>query len=107
MRRNRLLARRLIVAVALVASGIAGPTARAQAVADERERAIAAIERLGGVLQQDDRGSGVQLQGPLVTDSSLEILKGLTDLRYLFISDAPVTGTGLAGIGRMPLLEWV
>src|SRR5687768_11890009 len=64
----------------------------AYAEGGERGKAIAAIEKLGGKVEYDDEPGQpirlVRLEGGMVTDKELALLKALPDLRILSLRDA-------------------
>jgi Leucine-rich repeat (LRR) protein len=88
-----------------------------------RAKAVAEIEKLGGRVVFDDESemlSGkvlsyeerldkpvvrVMLQGPKVTDASLEWLMGIPELEYLDLSGTQVTDTGLKRLQRLTRLR--
>jgi hypothetical protein len=106
----------------LIASGPApyqknreGEKKAGQEAADkaEQERAIAALQKLGGKVEVDTKRAdravvGVNLKHAKVIDASLEHLKGLTKLEILFLKDTAVTDDGvvyLKGLTNLEVLE--
>jgi hypothetical protein len=89
-----------MVVAALLVSGISGPRALAQASDVERDRAVAAIERLGGKVERDRTRPGhpvvsVDLRMTDATDTDLAPLEGLKSLQDLRLSSNHITDAGL------------
>ena len=68
------------------------PMLRAQDSKAEKERAIAEIKKLGGVVEVDTKDPdtpvvGVDLKHTKVIDASLEHLSGLTRLQKMYLRD--------------------
>src|SRR3954451_17907631 len=106
MRFPRMTTRRLMVVVALLVSEIPGPTALAQASDVEQERAVAAIEKLGGKVERDRTSPGhpvlgVDLRMTDATDKDLASLEGLKSLQNLRLSSNRITDAGLVHIKRL------
>jgi hypothetical protein len=85
-----------------------GPAPRA--IADEREQALAAIEKLGGKVEVDTDKPGkpvrlIYLRGERVTDRELTLLSAVPDVRRLDLRDAKITNEGLRLLGQMPQLK--
>ena len=74
-----------------------------------QEKAIAAIEALGGAAEIDENGTVVRVgfyEGTKVTDAGLVHLKGLTSLQYLGISDnTKITDAGLVHLKGLTELQ--
>jgi hypothetical protein len=89
----------LLVVVAGVALGIWRWATREQ-------RAIAALERLGGVVEylKDDKGPfrGVYVRGG---DAGLALLPRIKDVRIVFVEATGVTDAGLAPLAELRQLE--
>jgi hypothetical protein len=84
----------------VLACGITEPTALAQAIDVEQDRAVAAIERLGGKVERDRTSPGdpvvrVDLRMTGATDTDLAVLKHLKGLRSLYLSSNSITDAGL------------
>ncbi len=70
------------------------------------EEVIAAIKKLGGrVTVIENKIVFVNLSGTQVTDAGLEHLKGLTNLRRLYLSGTKVTDAGLEHLKGLTNLE--
>ncbi len=96
--------------VALVA-GLLVPVAAAQQPKPdaEQERAVAAIEKLGGKVGRDEKRPGkpvvrVDLDGPDVTDAALAYLAAFPDLMELSVRRSRVTDVGLGPLARLKRL---
>ena len=77
-----------------------------------QEQAIAAIEELGGKVALDEKSPdkpviSVDLNGTMVTDDELELLKGLTKLQTLSLSSTDITDDGLAHLEGLTNLQWL
>src|SRR5687768_7942225 len=86
------------------------PRLRAQDSKAERERAIAAIKKLGGAVEVDATKPGrpvvgVNLKHIKEVDASLEHLQGLTDLGRLSLRDTRVSDDGMRYLKGMTNLE--
>src|SRR5688572_2027088 len=86
------------------------PMLRAQDSKAERERAIAAIKKLGGVVEVDVKRPGmpvvgVNLKHTKEVDASLEHLSGLTELGRLSLKDTRVTDDGMRYVKGLTNLE--
>ena len=82
-----------------------GPSAR-------EEKAVQAIEVLGGLVTRDETLPGrpvveVDLSRTPITDASLEQLKELKDLRELRLSETPITDAGLKNLKEFKGLEYL
>jgi hypothetical protein len=89
-----------MVEVSLLACGINEPRASAQAIDVEQDRAVAAIERLGGKVERDRTSPGdsvvrVDLRMTGATDTDLAVFKHLKGLRSLYLSSNSITDAGL------------
>jgi RNA polymerase sigma factor (sigma-70 family) len=67
---------------------------------ERQERAVAAVRRLGGTVEVDEKSPGkpvigISLLNTRVSDQDLELLRGLTRLRSLNLDNTPVTNAGL------------
>jgi hypothetical protein len=76
---------------------------------DDRQRAIRAIEKLGGTVEVDKSEPDkpvrfVYLQSERVRDHDLVLLKALPGLRVVSLTDARITDEGLRLLGEMPEL---
>ena len=76
----------------------------------EQGKAVAEIERLGGCVEFDEESPQrpvirVFLATGHVTDADLEHLKGLTQLRELYLEGAKVTDAGLEHLERLTQLQ--
>jgi Leucine-rich repeat (LRR) protein len=93
--------KRLLVCLLLV--GVVGcgdgssPTNDSQAKAEYLVADVSPLEKLGAEIQQNEQGEVVEvnLYGTKVTDAGLEHLKGLANLKTLFLADTQVTAAGL------------
>jgi len=90
----------------LVVAFVAGPTARA----GEQEQAIAAIKRLGGKVEVDEKVAGkpvvtVYLWVKGVTDKDLKHLRAFPSIEHLSLGDFQVTDEGLKLLRELPRLE--
>jgi antitoxin (DNA-binding transcriptional repressor) of toxin-antitoxin stability system len=88
----------------------AGQSSPAMASSDERDRAIAAIEKLGGRVEfQNDQPDKpvrlIYLLGDRITDKELALIKPLSDLQRLDLHDSITTDEGLRLLGQMRRLE--
>src|SRR6516165_3603211 len=75
----------------------------AQAGDDRAERAVAAIEKVGGTVQRDESRPGspvdfVNFSNSRLTDSVMLHLKALPGIRELSVNNAPVTDAGIANL---------
>src|SRR5262245_30214514 len=94
--------------VVLVGAVAGGPAVRAADT--EEQRAVAAIEALGGKFEVDRKVAArpveiVYLQGGRVTDEALRLLRHLPGVNRVSLTDARVTDEGLRLLGQMPGLE--
>jgi hypothetical protein len=85
---------------ALLVAGLVATRALAQASDDAQERAIAAIEKRGGMVGRDEKSPGkpatlVSLSGTKITDDELALLEPLTKLQTLILTSTPITDAGL------------
>jgi hypothetical protein len=78
-------------------------TTRAQATSDDsqRDRVIALVERLGGLIERDARAPGqpvvgIKLATTRITDEQLGELQGLSSLRTLNLTQTRISDAGLA-----------
>src|SRR5262249_39814863 len=67
---------------------------------DAEDRAVKAIEELGGKVTRDEKADGepvisVDLRGTKVTDAGLKVLKDLRNLQTLELAGTEVTDAGL------------
>jgi hypothetical protein len=90
-----------MVVVSLVACAIAEPKAFAQATDGEQDRAVAAIEKLGGKVERNRTSVGhpvvhVDLRMTGATDTDLAVLEPLRGLQSLYLSSNAITDAGLA-----------
>jgi len=74
--------------------------ASCQSPAAREEKAVKAIEALGGLMIRDERLPGrpvveVNLGGTKVTDSGLKDLKELKDLQFLCLAGTKISDAGL------------
>jgi hypothetical protein len=86
------------------------PILRAQDSKAVKERAIAAIKKLGGEIEVDTKSPdmpvvGVNLKHTEEIDASLEHLKSLTELERLSLKDTKVTDDGIVYIKGLTNLE--
>ncbi len=86
------------------------PLLRAADSRAEKERAIAAIQKLGGVVDVDSKNPdkpvvGVNLKYTKVDDASLEHLKGLGTLEVLRLQGTTVTDDGLVYLKGLTNIE--
>ena len=58
----------------------------------KRQKAIAEIKKLGGMVRRG--GTGVELQNRRITDKDLKHLKGMTKLTILYLKNSQITDTG-------------
>lgn len=109
--------------VAVLCCWVTLPMAGAQERNDERERAIAEIEKLGGRFQAGDpernsllgalkgrqgmRRERVILNETPVTDADLALLKGLPDLEELHLFDTTISDTGLSHLVGLKSLRFL
>src|SRR4051812_23379269 len=111
MQRPWLSRQRTIILVTLLVSGVIGPRLDARSGAEERKRAIAAIEKLGGSVTRDEMRPGevieVYLSGPRVTDAALTHLSVLPHLLSLDLSESQITDGGLAHLRGLSRLQWL
>ena len=89
----------MLVGLLVVASNAVGEN-KVVKRSDAEKKAIAAIKKLGGRVKVDDEKPGkpvisVDLRRTKVTDAGLVHLKGLTELRGLFLYYTNVTDAGL------------
>src|SRR3954451_14727785 len=89
-----------VAMVAIMTSGVAVPPAVVRAGESEREKAIAAIEAMGGKVERVERDGHpvliIDLSSTEVTDAGLAHLEGLHDLRSLRLLSTEATDAGLA-----------
>ena len=76
----------------------------------EQSKAVVEIQQLGGRVTMDEKSPGkpviaVELGMSRVTDAGLENLRGLTELRWLHLSDAAITDAGLEHLSGLTRLE--
>ena len=76
----------------------------------EEAKAIAVIERLGGRVSRDEKSPGkpvsqVDLISSRVTDVDLEYLKGLSQLKTLYLGYIRVTDSGLERLKGLSQLK--
>src|ERR1051326_3090252 len=76
----------------------------------DRERAIAEIKRLGREVVFEDSNSRnaavqVNLNNTKATDETITRLKGLKELRWLYLANTQVTDGGLENLKAFPELE--
>ena len=94
-----------IVVVVVAVSAVINPGVRAHAGDNEQERAIAAIEKLGGRLERLSNGSKpvyeVNLGRIPATDAELVDLKGMGSMLYLVLSGTRISNSGMAYLGGM------
>jgi hypothetical protein len=112
----------LVLAVALPCSWLAVEMKKA----GEERRAVAAIEKLGGLVDWDDNALlpprwlwsvlgddffnnvvGVGLDGTKVSDAGLEKLKRFGHLRWLFLGSTSVGDAGLKHFQGLSRLQWL
>jgi len=76
---------------------------------DSRAAAIVALEKLGAVLDYGvgDRLTDVDLDGKPVTDSDLDHLATLSDLKILNLSGSRITDAGLAKLAPLKRLKFL
>src|SRR4051794_33259928 len=103
MRQFRMTTRPWLVMVVLLGFGIAGTKVVAQAGVDAQERAIAAIEKIGGEIERDQAWPKapvvkVYLFFTRVSDAELVHLEGLQYLQVLELSDTRISDAGLVHI---------
>ena len=96
-----------LVGIFLVATP---PMLQAQLSKMEKERAIAAIKKLGGEVEVDVKSSdmpvvAVSLKHTKEVDASLEHLKALTEVERLSLKDIRVTDDGMVYIKGLTNLE--
>jgi internalin A len=95
----------IVVAVALGGMG--------QAAADDAEdKAVAAVEKLGGMVVRDAAKPGkpvteVSLPGARVTDADLKQLAPFKGLTRLNLHNTGVTGTGFKDLAPLKGLTWI
>ena len=68
---------------------------------DRAERAVAAIEKVGGTVQRDESRPGspvyaVDFYNSRLTDSVMSHLRALPEIREFHVSNAPITDAGIA-----------
>src|SRR5438046_704437 len=76
---------------------------------EDRERAVAAIQKLGGKVEVDAADPGrtvvkVSFRNTKITDEGLSHLKPLTDLRELDLSHTDITSAGLLHVRALTKL---
>jgi hypothetical protein len=74
------------------------------------DKAVKAIEKLGGTVTRDDKATGkpivgVDLDRTQVTDAGLKMLAGLKQLQKLNLDHTRVTDTGLKELAGLKHLE--
>lgn len=123
-----------LFSVPLVCVGLAMLISAAKVRAQDVDKAIAEIQKLGGKVDRDDKAEGkpvtvvnfgttqvgdealanlkgfaklqkLTLNGTKITDAGLEQLKGLEGLKKLYLVDTKVTDTGLAHLKELKSLE--
>ena len=75
-----------------------------------QERAIAAIEKVGGKVQRDETLPNkpvgiVTLSKPNITDAQMAHLKGMTELKKLYLGGSKITDAGLENLKGLTKLE--
>ena len=67
-----------------------------------QQQAIAEIEKLGGKVRLNSEAKvvAIKLNSPQMTDDGLEHLKGLTNLKLLFLEETKVTDAGVAELQK-------
>src|SRR4051812_30806156 len=97
MRPPRMMTRYWMVVIMTL---VTRPGALAHGGDGTQERAVAAIEKLGGTVERDHTPSrhvvSVRLLGDGITDEALEQVKKLADLRELDLAGTRITNDGLA-----------
>jgi hypothetical protein len=74
------------------------------------DKAVKAIQRLGGRITRDEKAKGkpivrVELDGPKVTDAGLKHLARLKQLRTLYLGGTKVTDAGLKELAGLKQLQ--
>jgi len=75
--------------------------------ADEVSRATEALRDLGAKIETNEDGTmrRLVLDGPKITNHSLNHAKYITDLKILFLQRVKITDVGLASLAALPHLE--
>jgi hypothetical protein len=89
---------------------LTGDGSAQQAKRDEKERAIAAIKKLGGTVTFDHRKPGkpvfrVDLDATKITDKDLKHLKPMVGLKQLFLKHTRITDKGLKHLKGLTNLQ--
>jgi Leucine-rich repeat (LRR) protein len=79
-------------------------------ILDEREKAMAVVKQLGGKLEADSNVPGhpvviLDLRKTKLTDEGLANLRGLRDLKVLYLGGSQITDAGLAQVANFAKLE--
>jgi Leucine Rich repeat len=102
--------RRLMLVVSLLTCGIPEPRALAQVIDGEQDRAVAAIQRMGGKVVRDRAILGhpvvhVDLRMTRVTDSDLAVLEHLRGIQSVYLSASGITDAGLVHLEKLTRLR--
>ena len=85
-----------ILACLLLSISVLAANAQAQTAEESQAAAVAAIKKLGGVVDESSEPVKlVSFRGTSVTDAGLAHLKNLTSLYSLYINDTQITDAGL------------
>ena len=92
-----------LVVIAFVISAVSHPGVSAQTSPGEQERAIAAIEKLGGEVERFWTGGvhGVDLSRASATDAELVHLRAMSSVLFLDFTGTRVTDAGLVHLEGM------
>jgi internalin A len=106
----RVLMTRVLLAAAVV--GVALSSARPIRADDAEDKAVAFVEKLGGVVTRDDKLPGkpvvkVNLADTNVTDAGLKELAPLKNLTILYLNETKVTDAGLKELAPLKNLTWL
>ena len=78
---------------------------------EAEERAIDAIEKLGGLVYREPKQRAVvevKVNGIKTwTDQKMNLLKAFPELTDISLEGTPITGKGLAPLSALPKLEWI
>jgi len=106
--RLRLTLRRLIVAMGVMAYGVTALPAECRAGDADEDKAIAAIEAIGGRVERVEKGGPagcVHLHDSQGSDAGLAHIAGLKSLKGLYLDSTQVTDAGLAHIAGLTELD--